>query len=179
MHEEKKSGPGYLSGLAAGLLFGAVAGLLLAPKRGRELREELAQEAETLKERAKNIGESVSTAAQDVKVHGAEMLSTAKTAGNMLKEEAAGHVATVAQDVKSHGVEVLNTAKTAGNMLKEEAVAQVGSIKASVSHAAENLKSEAKATAEEAKAVASESEEPTEGDPGHNGADRNKDSSPS
>jgi len=155
MHEENHSKPGYLSGLVTGLLFGAVAGLLLAPKKGQELRSELADEAATLKDRAKNLGETVASAAQDVKSHGAEILSSARTAGAALKDEATGHVTEVAQDVKEHGTELLNAAATAGGMLKDDTAGHVDQMVARVTEAASDLKEGAQATVEEAKAVVS------------------------
>ena len=165
MHEENNNKPGYLSGLVTGLLFGAVAGLLLAPKKGQDLRSELADEAATLKDRAKNLGDSVATAAQDVKAHGAEILSTAKSAGVGLRDEATGQVASVAQDVKEHGTELLNAAAAASSMLKEDAAGHVDHIVAAVSQTAADLKEGAQATVEEAKAVVTKNKKPKTEEP--------------
>jgi gas vesicle protein len=80
--QDHKSG-GYFRGLVTGVLIGAGAALLLAPKRGEELREELAQNAaewkdkaaagsladraQELKDRATELGHTVAQRAQDLK----------------------------------------------------------------------------------------------------------------
>jgi gas vesicle protein len=73
---------GYFRGLVTGLLFGAAAALLLAPKRGGELRGEIASGTGRLKERAGELGigavESASHAAHELKERGGEVLTNAK-----------------------------------------------------------------------------------------------------
>jgi gas vesicle protein len=54
---EKKARKKVLAGLAVGAIVGAAAGVLLAPKSGRETREEIANAAKQLPEKAKEIAE--------------------------------------------------------------------------------------------------------------------------
>lgn len=117
--------PGYLSGLLTGLIFGGVAALLLAPKKGQELRDELTHGAEKIKERATTVGTTVGVAALDVKDHGAEILNSAKEHGAALKEEVLHHVDDVkssvvsaATDVKTEVAEAANDAKAAVSEVK-------------------------------------------------------------
>lgn len=49
-----KSGPGFLIGLLVGSAVGAAAGVLLAPRPGREMREQLADQAELVRARRLN-----------------------------------------------------------------------------------------------------------------------------
>ena len=54
---------GYFRGLVTGVLIGAAAALFLTPKRGGELREELAEGAHNLKDRASDAVETAQIAA--------------------------------------------------------------------------------------------------------------------
>ncbi len=48
-------GGGYLRGLVTGALVGAATALLLAPKRGEDIRQDLADSAGRLKEKAEEL----------------------------------------------------------------------------------------------------------------------------
>jgi len=52
-------GQGYLKGILTGLIMGAVTALLLTPRRGTELRHDLAEGASKLKERGQELAEGV------------------------------------------------------------------------------------------------------------------------
>lgn len=54
---ENKARKKVLAGLAVGAVVGAAAGVLLAPKSGKETREDIANAAKQLPERAKEIAE--------------------------------------------------------------------------------------------------------------------------
>lgn len=85
MTEQKNTASGFLGGLFAGALIGAGIALLLAPKRGEELREDLAHNAnewtstgataladraQELKEQASRVGKTVAQKAQELKQKG-------------------------------------------------------------------------------------------------------------
>ncbi|HEX8834051.1 MAG TPA: YtxH domain-containing protein, partial [Abditibacteriaceae bacterium] len=75
-------GAGYFRGMITGLLFGAAAALLLAPKKGGELRGDLAEGAVKLKDKAGTLGgtvaETVSHTAHELKERGGELLGSVK-----------------------------------------------------------------------------------------------------
>jgi gas vesicle protein len=68
----------YLKGIVTGLVFGAISALLLAPRRGEEMRQELAQGATKLKDKAGELGgtlgESVGGKLGDLKERGQSIL---------------------------------------------------------------------------------------------------------
>lgn len=55
MATERDNGAGYLGWFLLGGMIGAVAGLLLAPRPGREMREMLAERSEELRRRAQEV----------------------------------------------------------------------------------------------------------------------------
>jgi gas vesicle protein len=69
---------GYLRGIVTGLLFGAVTALLLTPRRGEEIRQELAESATKLKDKAGelggSLGENVGGKLGDLKERGQSLL---------------------------------------------------------------------------------------------------------
>jgi gas vesicle protein len=69
---------GYLRGIVTGLLFGAVTALLLTPRRGEEIRQELAESANKLKDKAGelggSLGENVGGKLGDLKERGQSLL---------------------------------------------------------------------------------------------------------
>jgi len=94
---EEESGPGYFRGLVTGLLFGAAAALLLAPKRGEDLRHDLAENATKLKGKASDLGSTVAATASDLRGRTEEFAGTVRAKGSEVVEEAT----TYAQDVKA------------------------------------------------------------------------------
>lgn len=62
MHDHDNDGGGYWRGLVTGVLLGAGAALLLAPRKGEELREEIVQGATALKERGESAIETAAIA---------------------------------------------------------------------------------------------------------------------
>jgi len=108
MAEQEHTSGGYFRGLVTGVLIGAGAALLLAPKRGEELREELAQNAaewknaansgtladraQELKDRATELGQTVAQKAQEIKQKGQDSLGKAQETAEDAAEEAAAEV---------------------------------------------------------------------------------------
>jgi len=93
MSEHNQKSGGYIRGLVTGVLIGAGAALLLAPKRGEELREELAQNAaewkagpggtladraQELKDRAAELSHTVAQKAQEYKAKGQDTFDEVK-----------------------------------------------------------------------------------------------------
>jgi len=83
---------GYLSGIVTGAVLGAVAALLLAPKKGEELRNDLSDAPDKFKDKGETLKSAVTDAAADLKARGAELLSSAKDKGAQLKDEAGHHL---------------------------------------------------------------------------------------
>jgi len=75
---------GYFRGIVTGLMLGAAAALLLTPKRGTELRHDLAEGAGKLKDKAGDLGGNVagtvagtvSESAHTLKERGEELVAT-------------------------------------------------------------------------------------------------------
>ena len=96
----------YFSGLLTGVIFGAVGALLLAPKRGEELRGDLKDRAEKAKDRASTVSTAVGVAAIDLKDHGTELVSSALEKGAEIKSEAASHLSEVKETLTNTASEV-------------------------------------------------------------------------
>jgi gas vesicle protein len=86
--QEEQSGGGYLRGLVTGVLLGAATMLLLAPKRGDEMRQDLVEgagrfreKADELKGRTEGLGARVNETAQELKERGQQLVECAKERG--------------------------------------------------------------------------------------------------
>jgi gas vesicle protein len=102
MSEHNQKSCGYIRGLVTGVLIGAGAALLLAPKRGEDLREELAQNAaewkdkaaagsladraQEFKDRATELSQAVAQKAQEYKAKGQDVTDNASNAADDLTE---------------------------------------------------------------------------------------------
>lgn len=77
---------GYWRGLVTGVLVGAGAALLLAPRKGEELREEIAEGASTLKERAGGwsgeVAGTIADKAHELRVRSEGAIDSARAAIN-------------------------------------------------------------------------------------------------
>jgi len=114
MAEQEHTSGGYFRGLVTGVLIGAGAALLLAPKRGEELREELAQNAaewknaanngtladraQELKDRATELGQNVAQKAQEIKQKGQESLGKAQESAEDAAEDITENAAEVVEE---------------------------------------------------------------------------------
>ena len=89
----ENEGGGYWWGLVTGILVGAGAALLLAPRPGEELREEIVEGAGSLKERAGEwkgeVGATLADKAHELKVRGEEAIGSARAAINARLGESA------------------------------------------------------------------------------------------
>ena len=68
----------YLRGLVTGVLVGAGAALLLAPKRGEDVRQDLADSAERLKEKAEDLSGQLADKAHDMKERGSHLVENVR-----------------------------------------------------------------------------------------------------
>jgi gas vesicle protein len=107
MAEHNQKSGGYFRGLVTGVLIGAGTALLLAPKRGEELRGELAQNAaewkdkaasgsladraQGLKERATELGQTVAQKAQEYKAKGQATLEEVTENASDIVDDATEH----------------------------------------------------------------------------------------
>ncbi len=66
------SGHDFLSGIVLGMVFGAAAGVLLAPKAGSDTRETVAHSARRMRERARHTYEEASHTVHDAVDRGRE-----------------------------------------------------------------------------------------------------------
>lgn len=146
---------GYFKGLLTGLVFGGAAALLLAPKKGEELRGDLSQTGEKLKDRASSVGASVGIAALDVKDHSVELLHSVKEKGSALKDEAAHHI----QDVKSTVVSAAGDVKHEVHDAAHDAKAAVTSASDEAQDTVEDAKDDAQAAIDDAAAGAKDAVE--------------------
>jgi gas vesicle protein len=80
---------GYFRGVVTGLLFGAAAALLLAPKPGSEADKQTNDAAAALKDKAEDFSASVSEVAQSLKERGTDFLESAKEQLEPTVEDAA------------------------------------------------------------------------------------------
>jgi gas vesicle protein len=110
MSENNQKSSGYIRGLVTGVLIGAGAALLLAPKRGEELREELAQNAAEWKDKA--ASGSLADRAQELKYRATELSQSVaqkaqeyKTKGQSAVEEVAQNASDVVEDATEHDAE--------------------------------------------------------------------------
>ena len=85
-------GGGFVFGLLAGAAIGAGIGMLLAPKSGAELREQLSGRANDLAEKASQQYRRASGVANDLAERGREMYGTAREAVNRGTQEAQRYV---------------------------------------------------------------------------------------
>jgi gas vesicle protein len=84
-------GKDFLMGAVVGGLFGAMAALLLAPKSGRELRQDISNQYETISEKtqqiASTVGEKTATIAKTATTQTSEWVDKAKeVAGTVIDE---------------------------------------------------------------------------------------------
>ena len=82
-------GSGYFRGLLAGLLVGAAAALLLAPKEGGAFRRDLAKGASKLKDKAADLGGNVTDSARDLKHIGEDLVTNVRSSGSDAADKAA------------------------------------------------------------------------------------------
>jgi gas vesicle protein len=141
----EEQGGGYWRGVITGLLFGAAAALLLAPKRGEEIRQEIAENASQFKDKAgdfgSNLTHTVSDKAQALKEQSAGVISQARHKGEELVADAGAAV----QDAREHITETVAD-------LKDKAQDKVADLKDTASE----TQADAKEVAEDATAKAKE-----------------------
>jgi len=85
----EENGAGYFRGLLAGLLVGVTAALLLAPKPGGALREDLKKGASKLKDRAADLGGDMAGSARDLKHIGEDLVTNVRASGGDAADKAA------------------------------------------------------------------------------------------
>lgn len=121
MHKRKG---GFLKGILFGALAGATAGVLFAPKSGKETREDLAVKAKELSTQA-NKFYSNAKAALEVK------LKELKKVGETIdKSQYTSLVDEVVKEVKKDGEVTKDAAKKLGTQLKEDWKKVSGALKA-------------------------------------------------
>lgn len=77
--DDKNVALNFLAGLGLGALVGAVAALLLAPKSGKETREDIKVAADDLKEKADKALQELSTSSEELVQKSKDLLETTKT----------------------------------------------------------------------------------------------------
>lgn len=111
---------GYFSGIITGAVLGAVGALLLAPKKGEELRNDLSENAEGLKDKGATLKSAVTDAAADLKARGAELITSAKEKGVQLKDEAGTHIEAAKTTVSATVGQVSGGAEGLDDQAKEK-----------------------------------------------------------
>ncbi|WP_210238541.1 YkuS family protein [Pseudalkalibacillus caeni] len=85
---KKISGKSIAAGVAAGTVVGAAAGFLLAPKSGKELREDVSDKTKTAKEKASSISDTVKEKTSTAKDKISEQSNKIKDKVNEMKNKA-------------------------------------------------------------------------------------------
>lgn len=112
---------GYIGGLVTGLLLGAAAALLLAPKKGGDMRGEIALGADSLKDKVVDLGggvvEVVSDKIEDVK----EKLTSLRATDDDNVDEIVAETEEKAGDALAATIEsAKNVAEEIGDNLDDE-----------------------------------------------------------
>jgi len=76
IYETGGNGSGFVMGLITGAAVGAALGLIFAPKRGSELRDDLARSTEGLRRRASQAYDAVSDTVSDLASKGGSAVSS-------------------------------------------------------------------------------------------------------
>jgi gas vesicle protein len=114
---EDKKGSGFTTGLVLGGLAGAAAALLLAPKKGNELREDLRDSSIKLKERTMQMKDETMLKAKLGKMDAKDTVDSLKEKSSNLSVSARQKL----QEAKNKATEVKKDTKDAVNEAKEEA----------------------------------------------------------
>jgi gas vesicle protein len=114
-HEEEDSTKDLIIGGAIGGLLGALAGLVLAPKSGSELRGDIADTYESMSEKSHEMVDQVSK-------NGKKMVRSAKSKANKWVDFAKGLVDEWTDEVEEKGDEYVHQAKDKVNDLFDWAV---------------------------------------------------------
>jgi len=96
---QNQGGGGFIFGLLAGAAIGAGIGMLLAPKSGAELREQLSGQANDLADKASQQYRRAAGAASDIADRGRDLYGTARDAVSRGSKEAQRYVRDTANTV--------------------------------------------------------------------------------
>jgi len=77
--DERNVALNFLAGMGVGALLGAVAALLLAPKSGKETRDDIKSAAEDLKEKADKVIHDLSESSEELVKRSKEILESTKS----------------------------------------------------------------------------------------------------
>jgi len=103
IYETGSNGGGFVMGLITGAAVGAALGLMFAPKRGAELRDDLARSTEGVRRRASQAYDAVSDTVSDLANKGGSMMS------NMLNKS---------EDMLNQGQDVVDQTRSAVNSMR-------------------------------------------------------------
>jgi len=103
-------GSGYLKGIVTGVIVGAAAAVLLTPRRGAELRHDLAEGATKLKERGQELAEQARARGEEVAADAAEHLVDARGAVTDSIGEAKEHAGATIEKLKDKAHDVIERA---------------------------------------------------------------------
>ena len=137
-----KSG-GFLLGAFIGASAAAVTALLFAPKSGKELREDLAKEADRYKEQLSEYGEIA-------RAKGVEFAEVAKTSTQDIRINLQDQVAVQTENLKGQFNETVDKVKGNFAKHKEESAEVVAELAENVKEKAEDVKEKAEDVKEEA-----------------------------
>ena len=104
--QSQSSGGGFIVGLLAGAAIGAGIGMLLAPKSGAELREQLSGRANDLAEKASEQYRRATSVANDAAERGREIYGKATDAVNRGAKEAQRYVRDTANAVADEAADL-------------------------------------------------------------------------
>jgi gas vesicle protein len=115
MQEKQTNGKAFVVGAIIGGVVGSIGALLFAPKAGRELRKDIAEQVDVVSEKTQEVAKSVGTKSREV----AKAVTT-QTSEWASKTKSAAQ--TIVADVKSWGSSKEAPAEVAATLEDEEAV---------------------------------------------------------
>jgi gas vesicle protein len=113
IYETSGNGGGFVMGLIAGAAVGAALGLMFAPKRGSELRDDLAKSTEGMRRRASQAYDAVSDTVSDLASKGGSVVSNMLNKSEDLVEQG--------QKAVEVGRDVVDQTRSAVNSMRRRA----------------------------------------------------------
>jgi gas vesicle protein len=115
MQEKKTNGKAFVIGAIIGGVVGSVGALLFAPKSGRELRKDIAEQVEAVSDKTQEVAKTVGSKSREV----AKVVTT-QTSEWASKTKSAAQ--TIVSDVKSWGTAKEAPAEVAATLEEQETV---------------------------------------------------------
>lgn len=117
IYESSGNGGGFVMGLITGAAVGAALGLMFAPKRGADLRDDIARSTEGVRRRASRAYDAVSDTVSDLASKGGSMVSHVLSKSEGLVEQG--------QKAVEAGRDVVDQTRSAVNSMRRRSEGSV------------------------------------------------------